>query len=165
MPWIKPVKQKEMKELQINGNIPEPSPLFDRLLANDPSIYEAFLPLQKAIKETDLPDDLREAVITFVSMKNGCQYCTESHSKLLQDYVNVNDVKEWLQDYPQSTMSEEWKAVLSYADKLIAKPVEVTKEDVERLSESGYTPKQISQINQTVAYTSYTNQLSIGLGL
>lgn len=165
MPWIKPVKQKEMKELNVQHNMPNPAPLFDRLLANDEKLYEAFLPLQKAIKETDFPDNLREAVITFVSMKNGCKYCTDSHSKLLEELVDQEDVLNWLKNYKESEMSEEWKAVLTYAERLIAKPVEVTKEDVERLKEHGYDAQKMSALNQIVAYTSYTNQLSMGLGL
>ncbi|GEN53399.1 carboxymuconolactone decarboxylase family protein [Halobacillus faecis] len=165
MPWIKPVKQKDMKELNVQNTIPNPAPLFDRLLANNEKLYEAFLPLQKAMKETDIPDDLREAVITFVSMKNGCKYCTASHSKLLEELVDQEDVLNWLSHYKESDMSEEWKAVLTYAERLIAKPVEVTKEDVERLKKQGYDEEKIAALNQIVAYTSYTNQLSMGVGL
>lgn len=165
MPWIKPVKQKEMKKMNVEGNIPNPAPLFDRLLANDERLYEAFLPLQKAIKDTGIADDLKEAVITFVSMKNGCNYCTASHSKLLAEYVDREDVLKWLENYPSSDMSDEWKAVLTYADRLIVKPVKVTKEDVMRLEDYGYNEQRLAQLNQVVAYTSYTNQLSMGLGL
>ncbi|MBN9654639.1 carboxymuconolactone decarboxylase family protein [Halobacillus sp. GSS1] len=165
MPWIKPVKQKEMKELNVQSHAPHPAPLFDRLLAHDEKLYEAFLPLQKAIKETNMPDDLREAVITFVSMKNGCKYCTDSHSKLLKELVDKEDVLGWLSNYKESGMNEEWKAVLMYAEHLIDKPVKVTKADVERLKEHGYDAQNIAALNQTVAYTSYTNQLSMGLGL
>ncbi|RWZ58835.1 hypothetical protein EQV77_07705 [Halobacillus fulvus] len=161
MPWIKPVKQKEMKQL----NDGAAATVFDRLLANEPDTYQAFLPLQKAIKETSLSDELRELVITFVSMKNGCEYCTESHSKVLGGLVDQPNLLEWLESYRESDMKEEWKAVLNYAEKLTAKPVEVTKEDIERLKAGGYDTKEIVEINQTIAYTSYTNQLSIGLGL
>ncbi|WP_281658886.1 carboxymuconolactone decarboxylase family protein [Halobacillus sp. Cin3] len=162
MPWIKPVKQQHMKEIRGED---EPSSLFDRLIANDPGLYEAFLPLQQAVKNTDLPDDLREAVITFVSMKNGCRYCTKSHASLLEGHTGVEGVEEWLDDYEASSMSEQWKAVLHYAERLTAKPVEVDQDSVNRLKKAGFSVREIAVINHTVAYTSYTNQLSMGLGL
>lgn len=165
MPWIKPVKQSEMKKLMADPESQGPVPLFNRLLANDAELYDAFLPLQEAIQTTPLGDDLREAVITFVSMKNGCKFCTESHRKLLENHIDESDVLEWLNHYADSDMDETWKAVLSYADRLVAKPVQVTKEDIQRLKDCGYDQKQIVQLNQTIAYTSYTNQLSMGLGL
>ncbi|MYL36690.1 carboxymuconolactone decarboxylase family protein [Halobacillus litoralis] len=162
MPWIKPVKQQHTKEIKGEEG---PSSLFDRLIANEPDLYTAFRPLQKAVKETNLPEDLREAVITFVSMKNGCRYCTESHAALLKELTGVEHVEEWLEDFEASSMSEQWKAVLEYAGRLTAKPVQVDKESVDRLKEAGFDAREIAVINHTVAYTSYTNQLSMGLGL
>lgn len=161
MPWVKPMKQKNMKEYS-NG---EAVGVFDRLLANDPNTYQSFLPLQKAIKQTSLPEDLREAIITFVSVKNGCEFCTKSHSEALATYVDEPDLLGWLTAYEGSDMSDEWKAVLTYADHLVAKPVKATKEDIVRLKDLGFDEKGIVEINQTIAYTSYTNQLSMGLGL
>ncbi|ARI75918.1 hypothetical protein HM131_03335 [Halobacillus mangrovi] len=165
MPWIKPVKQKDIKELDICNKKEGPLPLFDRMLANAPDLYEAFIPLQKAIVRTSISDDLREAMITFVSMKNGCEFCTNSHKEALEGYIDQLDVLNWLESYTENDMSEEWKAALRYAERLITKPAEVTKEDVKSLEACGYTTKEIAELNQIIAYTSYTNQLSIGLGL
>lgn len=165
MPWIKPVKQKDMKELDINNKKEGLLPLFDRLLANAPDLYEAFTPLQKAIVKTSISDDLREGIITFVSMKNGCEFCTYSHKEALEDYIDQLNVLNWLENYSENDMSKEWKAALQYAERLIAKPVEVTREDIKYLEACGFSSKQIAELNQIVAYTSYTNQLSIGLGI
>ncbi|KHE68801.1 carboxymuconolactone decarboxylase family protein [Halobacillus sp. BBL2006] len=143
MPWIKPIKQKEMEELCIEHKKEGPSPLFDRMLANDPDLFEAFVPLQKAIKETSMCDSLREAIITFVSMKNGCDFCTKAHKEALEQYIDQPDLLSWLENYSDYEMSEEWKAALQYAERLIAKPADVTIEDIRRLEACGYTPKQI----------------------
>lgn len=161
MPFIKPTRQAVMK--QLTGG--ETASVFDRLLANDPDTYESFLPLQKAIKQTSISDELREAVITFVSMKNGCEYCTNSHAEVLGNYLDKDDVLPWLADYSNSSMNKDWQTVLTYAEHLISKPVSVTKEDIEGLRSYGYDEKKIVELVQVIAYTSYTNQLSIGLGL
>ncbi|MCA0971174.1 peroxidase-related enzyme [Halobacillus litoralis] len=161
MAWVKPVRLTNYKDTYEGKS----ATVFDRLLANHQGTYESFLPLQRAIKETSLQEDLREVIITFVSMKNGCEYCTKSHSEILKDLVNQTDILDWLSNYQHSDMSDEWKAVLTYADRLVAKPVQVTKEDVIRLKDLGFSEEEVVEINQTVAYTSYTNQLSIGLGL
>lgn len=165
MPWIKPIKQNSLKEMNVYNEMEQPVPIFNRLLANSPEVLEAFLPLQKAIKETFLSDLYREAIITYVSYLNGCKYCTEGHSSLLDDLMNEDDVLEKLINFELSDLDESLKVVLSYAQKLVSKPVSVTKEDIDALKGLGYTDQQITEINHVIAYTSFTNQISIGLGL
>lgn len=165
MPWIKPVKQQDLKKQPIYDNLEQPVPIFNRLIANSPEILEGFLPLQNAIKETFLSDLEREAIVTYVSFKNGCEYCTKGHSSILEDITGDDEVLEKLKDYQQSDWEENLKAMLTYAEKLISKPATVSKSDIEALKEHGYSEKEITEINHVVAYTSFTNQISIGLGL
>jgi uncharacterized peroxidase-related enzyme len=165
MPWINPVKQAEMKEQEIYNELKHPVDVFTRLLANSPELLKAFVHLQKAVKSVSFSDELREMVITFVSLRNGCEYCTKSHSLLLQEITGDTEILNKLDQYETADFSDEMKSILRYAEKLISKPVKVEKDDIEAIKQLGYSPQQIVELNQLVAYTSYTNQISIGLGL
>ncbi|MFY0545838.1 carboxymuconolactone decarboxylase family protein [Brevibacillus sp. H7] len=165
MTWIKPLKQAEIKELEIYDELKQPVDVFMRLLANDPELLKAFVPLQRAVKSAPFPEVIKEIVITFVSLRNGCQYCTKSHGLLLKELTADEDILAKLDQYESANFSEEIKTILRYAEKLTAKPVQVRQEDLEAIKQFGYNDKQIFQLNQLIAYTSYTNQISIGLGL
>ncbi|MCD5323599.1 MULTISPECIES: peroxidase-related enzyme [Pontibacillus] len=165
MPWIKPAKQTEIREHEALKNMEQPMPLFNRLIANSPSLLEAFSPIQQAVKETFLTEIQRESLITFVSMRNGCDYCTKSHGQLLEELTDDEDILSKLSGFEEGYFDESLTRMLRYALKLTAKPVQVNKEDVLALKEIGLSETQIVEVNHVIAYTSYTNQISIGLGL
>ncbi|MFC0524357.1 peroxidase-related enzyme [Pontibacillus salicampi] len=160
MPWIKPKKQNDVKKQ--NG---EPLPLFNRLIANSETMYSAFAPLQTAISHTFLSDFEKEAIITYVSMKNGCTYCTKSHGTLFSQLSGEEDAEYKLQNFASMDWPASLKCMLYYADKLTDRPASVEKEDIEQLRAFGYSEEQIVEINHVIAYTTYTNQISMGLGL
>ncbi|QHE52988.1 peroxidase-related enzyme [Pontibacillus sp. HMF3514] len=165
MPWIKPVKQQNLKEYKIYEELEKPVPIFNRMVAHSPDILEAFIPLQNAVKNTFLSDDYREAIITYVSIKNGCEFCTKSHATVLGELIGESEVVKKLTNYQSEDWDEKLKSILNYAEKLTSKPVSVTKEDITQMQSHGYREKEIFEINQVVAYTTYTNQMSVGLGL
>ncbi|WP_270180675.1 carboxymuconolactone decarboxylase family protein [Alkalihalobacillus sp. CinArs1] len=166
MPWIKPAKQSELKEMAIYEELEKPVPVFNRLIAKSPEIFSTFMPLAKAIKNGVLNDFETEAVVVYVSKLNGCHYCFEGHSKLLKQISKNDNIVEELTSYRTSdAIPEHVKDILNYAEKLVSSPSELQKEDLDKLREHGYSEQNIVEINQLIAYTSYTNQTSIGLGL
>lgn len=165
MPWIKPAKQTEIKQMEAFSHLEQPLPLFNRLIAKSPSLLEAFTPVQQAVKETFLTEVQRETLITFVSMHNGCEFCKKSHSQLLIELTGDKDILLKLSSFEEGYFDQRITLMLHYAQKLIAKPVQVEKEDVEALRNIGLSDKEIVEVNHVIAYTSYTNQISIGLGL
>ncbi|WP_377891133.1 carboxymuconolactone decarboxylase family protein [Alkalihalobacillus sp. R86527] len=166
MPWIKPAKQSDLKEMKIYHELEQPVPVFNRLIAKSPEIFSAFMPLAKAVKNGVLDEFETEAVVVFVSKLNGCNFCYEGHRTLLQKVSGNDAIVDELVSYSTSdAIPDHVKAILNYAEKLVTCPSELRKEDLEKLREHGYTEKNIVEINQLIAYTSYTNQTSIGLGL
>ncbi|KGP90527.1 hypothetical protein N780_05055 [Pontibacillus chungwhensis BH030062] len=165
MPWIKPAKQAEVKQIEALKDLEQPLPLFNRLIAKSPSLLEAFTPVQRAVKETFLTDIQRETLITYVSMQNGCEFCKDSHSQLLIELTGDGDILSKLSSFEEGHFDQPLTLMLRYASKLVVKPVQVKKEDVEALQDAGLSDKEIVELNHVIAYTSYTNQISIGLGL
>ena len=166
MPWIKPAKQSEIKELPISRDLEQPVPVFNRLIAKSPDIFTAFMPLASAVKAGVLNELETEAVVVFVSKLNGCEFCYNGHGALLKELSGNENILDELNQYKSSNcFSVHLKHILSYAEKLVDSPTNLEKEDLQKLKDDGYTEKEIVEINQLIAYTSYTNQTSIGLGL
>ncbi|MDO6654965.1 carboxymuconolactone decarboxylase family protein [Anaerobacillus sp. 1_MG-2023] len=166
MPWIKPAKQSDLKELEIYKDLEHPVPVFNRLIAKSPDIFSAFMPLAASVKAGVLNEFETEAVVVFVSHLNGCDYCYTGHGSLLKEISGDDSILEKLEGYESSDAFEDHlKSILSYAEKLVRSPKSLEKADLEKLKEHDYSEKEIVEINQLIAYTSYTNQTSIGLGL
>ena len=166
MPWIKPAKQSDLRNMPIYEDLEQPVPVFNRLIAKSPDIFSAFMPLASAVKAGVLNELETEAVVVFVSKLNGCNFCYNGHGALLKEVSGNETILEELDDYMSSNcFSVHLKHILSYAEKLVASPADLDKEDLQKLKDDGYTEKEIVDINQLIAYTSYTNQTSIGLGL
>jgi uncharacterized peroxidase-related enzyme len=166
MPWIKPAKQSDIKELAIYKDLEHPVPVFNRLIAKSPDIFSTFMPLAAAVKAGVLNEFETEAVVVFVSQLNGCEFCYTGHGNLLKEISGDESILEELKKYKSSNAFESHlKSILSYAEKLVTNPKSLEKTDLEKLKEHGYSEKEIVEINQLIAYTSYTNQTSIGLGL
>ena len=166
MPWIKPAKQSDIKKFEIHKDLEQPVPVFNRLIAQSPDIYSAFMPLSEAVKAGVLNEFETETVVVFVSKLNGCEFCYTGHGNLLKEISGNESILKELETYTSSTAFENHlKSILSYAEKLVVNPKRLEKADLAKLKEHGYSEKEIVEINQLIAYTSYTNQTSIGLGL
>lgn len=166
MPWIKPAKQSDLKEMAIYSELDQPVPVFNRLIARSPEIFSAFMPLASAVKDGVLNEFETETVVVFVSKLNGCKFCYSSHGSLLKDISGNEGILEDLNQYEDSnSFPTHLKHILTYAEKLVTSPRDLEKEDIQRLLDDGYSEKEVVEINQLISYTSYTNQTSIGLGL
>ncbi|WP_026689017.1 carboxymuconolactone decarboxylase family protein [Alteribacter aurantiacus] len=164
MPWIKPVKQKDIKDLGVYEQLDQPVSIFHRLMAHTPELLESFTPLQQAVKQVTIGDQTREIIITYVSVLNGCEYCTKGHKTVLGTMIDQKEVESLLADDIR-LFDPSIQAILNYAKKLVVDRASLSKGDIEELTNLGFSTKEIVEINHVVAYTSYTNQLSIGLGL
>ena len=55
--------------------------------------------------------------------------------------------------------------MLQYAEKLTREPANLTEEDVLSLRKTGFTDRDIFDVNQVVAYFNYVNRIADGLGV
>ena len=62
-------------------------------------------------------------------------------------------------------MTEQQKAICSFAEKLTLNPGEVDKKDIQSIKNFGYVDKEISEIVQIISYFNYINRVADGLGL
>ena len=62
-------------------------------------------------------------------------------------------------------MTEQQKAICSFAEKLTLNPGGVDKKDIQSIKNFGYVDKEISEIVQIISYFNYINRVADGLGL
>lgn len=80
--------------------------------------------------------------------------------------VSDDDILEDISiDFRSADLSKEDFEMLKYAQKVTEDLLRVTKADVERLKEVGFSDTDIFDINQVVAYFNYVNRIADGLGV
>ena len=111
-----------------------------------------------------------EAIGTYVSYLNKCNYCFEHHyvgmERNLGDKARAQAIRAAIVDGDVSKASFDAKelAALAYAKKLTVDAGNMVEADVEALRAQGYDDGEILEINQVTAYFSYANRTVLGLG-
>ncbi len=173
MAWIKVVKEGEaqgsLKELYEKLTTPEG--VVDNILKihslNPPSLeghYQFYRTLMYG--KSDLSRIQREMIAVVVSVVNKCHYWITHHGAGLRKLTKNEALIEHLKrDYRQAPISAADRAMLDYAVKLTQTPWEMTKMDVEKLQEEGFSDAAILDINQITGYYNFVNRLADGLGV
>jgi uncharacterized peroxidase-related enzyme len=107
----------------------------------------------------------REMIATFVSSRNECDFCRDSHRAaaahhLEGDYALVDAVKD---DYQNAPISPKLKALLTIAGKVQQSGREVTSADVEHARAEGATDMEIHDTVLIAAAFSMFNRYVDGL--
>lgn len=143
-----------------------------RLHSLRPHTLESHLALYKsALHHTAnrLPVWLLEAVGTYVSFLNGCDYCLDHHfeglRRLLADDERAGAMRDAMVtgDLEEAFEAREVE-ILRYAERLTRDPASITEDDVARLRAVGLRDGEILEVNQVTAYFAYANRTVQGLG-
>lgn len=68
-------------------------------------------------------------------------------------------------DHRTASLDEADRAMLDYVDKLTRTPAAITREDVTRLHQAGFSHAAVLDICQVAAYYAFVNRLADGLGV
>lgn len=117
-----------------------------------------------------LPLWFLEVVASFTSIINNCAYSLTHHfanaRSLLKDDVRANAIYQALEDSaPEREFSGKELALLIYARKLTVDVGNMAAADIDALRAAGCKDGEILEVNQVVAYFSYSNRLLNGLGV
>jgi uncharacterized peroxidase-related enzyme len=90
-----------------------------------------------------------------------------NHGALLRQVAGLEkkDVVQIGKDYEASSLDEQDKAMLAFAEKINDAPDRLRKADIERLRAVGFSDENILDIIASVAYRNFSNRLNIALGL
>ncbi len=117
-----------------------------------------------------LPLWFLEVVASFTSIINNCAYSLTHHftnaRSLLKDDVRADAIYQALEESaPEREFSGKELALLIYARKLTVDVGNMEAADIDALRAAGCNDGEILEVNQVVAYFSYSNRLLNGLGV
>jgi len=117
-----------------------------------------------------LPLWFLEVVASYTSIINNCAYSLTHHfmnaRRLLNDDARADAIYQALEDAaPERAFDGKERALLVYAGKLTSDVGNMEAADVDALRAAGCNDGEILEVNQVVAYFSYSNRLLNGLGV
>ena len=111
-----------------------------------------------------------ETIGAYVSVLNGCGYCTAHHfeglRRLIKDGDRTNTIFGALAaNKPEFAFSGRELAMLHYARELTLTPRQISEDSIALLRNAGLSDGEILEINQVTAYFAYANRMVNGLGI
>ena len=138
-----------------------------------PHTLEGHMSLYKAVLHhsgNSLPKWYLEAIGTYISQLNSCDYCATHHAvglkKNLKDDVKYETIMDCMNSKNfESVLDEKYVAGILHAVKLTNDHANITNLDIEKLRTVGLTDGEILEINQVTCYFNYVNRMVVGLGV
>lgn len=178
MSWIKKITYAEAK-----GKLKR---IYDRIKGSDnyidniltvhslrPHTLEGHMHLYKNVlhhSANSFPNWFLEALGTYVSYLNNCEYCYLHHFEGMKRFLNDDKKAIKIQhaiehDDLENVFNDNEISVFSYALKLTKEASKMEKCDINNLKNNGYDDGEILEINQVVSYFNYANRTVLGLGV
>jgi len=108
----------------------------------------------------------REFIAVTVSVIDNCEYCIRHHAESLNHYWKDRDrINKFIDDFNSIELSSRLQCILDYAFKLTKNPSYVKKIDIDNLRNSGFSDKDILDINLITSYFNFVNRIALGLGV
>ncbi len=108
----------------------------------------------------------REIIATFVSNRNQCRFCTNSHAAAARELLgeNAGIMDDVLADYTTAAISDKLKALLNIAGKVQILGKEVTQQDIDAARAVGANDLDLHDTVLIAATFSMYNRYVDGLG-
>ncbi|HEV2421710.1 MAG TPA: peroxidase-related enzyme [Candidatus Acidoferrales bacterium] len=142
-------------------------PHYFKALGPLPEVIAAQLRMSAAIMgDRALSASLKEQIGLVVSGLNTSSYCIAIHMELLQQFgFDKHFARKLATDYERAPVDEKTKTLFRFADKLTRKAVDVEQSDADEVLRAGWSQDALREAVLAVAFFSYINRVSLGLGL
>ncbi|MEM7023189.1 MAG: peroxidase-related enzyme [Pseudomonadota bacterium] len=178
MSWIATVayEEAEGRLRHVYERVRGPDGKIDNILRAHslrPHTLEGHMALYKSVlhhPRNQIDRWLLEAIGSYVSLLNGCDYCVEHHlagmARLLADDARSAEIRAALEaGTPEDAFEGRELAMMRYAERLTRAPEAMAEDDVAALRQAGLDDGEILEVNQLVAYFAYANRTVLGLGV
>lgn len=116
--------------------------------------------------ESTLSRAEREMISVVVSSHNHCLYCLASHGAELRRQLGDPILGDRITlDYRRAGLDERTTAILDYALKITATPVDCSEQDIQKLRALGFSDQTIFDIAEVAAMYNFTNRLALATGM
>ena len=177
MSWIKTVPYEEAsgRLKQLYDRVKGPDDNVDNIMMSHslrPHTMEGHMTLYKYVlhhSANTVPKWFLEAIGTYVSRLNGCDYCVEHHfegmRRILGDDARATAIRAALDGDDLGDVFDAREAsALRYAEALTRRPPSVPEAMIDDMRGAGFDDGEILEINQVTAYFAYANRTILGLG-
>jgi len=131
-----------------------------------PDLTRKLLAFTRALRDTAIPDRLRELVNVRVSQMNGCAYCTDTHIKHAKDFgetdQRLHHLAVW-RDSPLFDATE--KAALLWAETLTHLPKTGVSDDIYQTASRAFDEKVLVELTYVVITINAWNRASVAFRL
>ena len=136
-----------------------------------PERFSAWFAHYKQLHEPteNLDEADREMIAVVVSSWNRCTYCIVSHGHALRKALGGTVAAGIEADY----IATNWRhagldprrhAICAYAEKLTARPHEMTDDDLQQLADLGLTAHEVWDVAEIAAMYNFTNRMALATG-
>lgn len=120
--------------------------------------------------ENVLPFWFLEVVASYTSHLNNCAYSFSHHFTNARNLINDDEKSDRIMECfrnrsPQDVFEGKELALLNYTERLTVEVANINKTDFDAIKATGCDDGEILEVNQVVAYFSYSNRLLNGLGV
>ena len=178
MTWIETVPYEEAtgRLKTLYDRVKSPDGEIDNILKAHslrPHSMEGHMTLYKNVlyhSGNKLPSWFLESIGAYVSVLNGCTYCTAHHfeglMRLIKDHDRAISVCSALAtDDPSHAFDGRELAALLYARALTLTPKGINEQSIRDLRDAGFSDGEILEVNQVASYFAYANRMVMGLGV
>lgn len=111
----------------------------------------------------------REMIAVVVSAWNRCTYCIVSHGQALRAALAPDPRAEFTADYiatnwRHADLDPRRRAICAYAEKLTARPHEMSEDDLLELRAVGLADEEIWDVAEIAAMYNFTNRMALAIG-
>lgn len=122
--------------------------------------------LSLMFKKGPLSREDRELIGVVVSKVNKCEYCIYHHAEALNHYwKDEKKLKDFINNFNSITIPKTTKEMIYYVEKLTKTPHLISKKDILKLKNVGFTDEHILNINLITSYFNFVNRIALGLGV
>lgn len=118
--------------------------------------------------DNSFPKKVLEALGTYVSLLNECDYCVKHHFAGLVRLVGEAHGAELMNAMKKhdfaGVLDDDQDVLFRYAKALTETPAKC-QEEFNAMREAGYRDGEILEVNQVVSYFNYANRTVLGLGV
>lgn len=137
-------------------------PNLHAVMAESPSLLEAYKTLGDIFGKTNLSETERQIIAMTNNRLNGCTYCMAAHTSIMQGAKVPEDVIAALRN-GTSIADPKLEALRVYAEKVNLKGGWVEDSDIEALLAAGYTKQTVFDVIVGTAFkvlSNYTNHVA-----
>ena len=155
------VFDKCIAKLGLVPNVLSTYSLRPQRLRNFMSMYNEIM-----FSESGLSKLEREMVAVVVSSVNRCYYCLVAHGQAVRALSGDPQLGEMLvMNYRIAQLDDRQRAMLDFAWKLTATPAEVGAADRAALHAQGFSPEDVFDLAETVAFYNLSNRMATALDM